>query len=65
MKMFQSKEAKSLRGIRHTPKFRWRTDTSRDTQSSYALSTQLSHIITERAIHYGVVMDGWSFGQNQ
>ena len=65
MKMFQSKKPKSFRGVRHTCKFRLRTDASRDTRCSRALNTQLSCAIAERAICYGPVMDGWSFWQNQ
>ena len=30
-----------------------------------ALNMQLPSVIAERTIHYGVVMDSWSFGQNQ
>ena len=55
MKMFQSKKPKSLRGVRHARKFRLRTDSSRDTQCSHALNTQLPRVIAKRAIH----------GQNQ
>ena len=66
--MFQSKKPKSSRAVRHTRKFRLRTDASRDTQYSRTLNTKLPRVITERAIHHGVViivMDGRSFGQNQ
>ena len=60
--MFQSKKLKSSRGVRHSRKFRLRTDASRDTHSSRALNTQLPRVIAECAIHHGVVMDGRSFG---
>ena len=63
--MFQSKKAKSLCGVRHTRKFCLRTDASGDSRSSRALNTQQPHVIAERAIYYGLVMDGRSFGQNQ
>ena len=63
--MFQSKKPKSSCGFRHTRKFRLRTDALRDTQCSRALNTQLPRAIVERAVHYGVVIDGRSLGQNQ
>ena len=48
--MFQSKKPKSSCGVRHTRKFRLRTDESRDTHSSRALNTQLPRVIAKRAI---------------
>ena len=63
--MFQSKKPKSLRGVCHARKFCLRTDASHDTRCSHTLDTQLPHVIAERAIHHGVVMDGRSFSQNQ
>ena len=63
--MFQSKNPKSLRGIRHARKFCLRTDASRDRRCSHALTKQLPRVIAKRAIHYGPIMDGWSFGQSQ
>ena len=46
--MFQSKDPNSLRGIRHARKFRLRTDASRDTRCSRALTTQLHRSIAKR-----------------
>ena len=63
--MFQSKKPKSLRGVRQARKFRLHTDASQDTQCSRALNTLLPCVIAKRAIHYGPVMDGQSFWQNQ
>ena len=40
------------------------TDASHNTQGSDALNTQLPSIIAERTIHYGLLMNGLSFGQN-
>ena len=62
--MFQFKKPKSSRGVCLTRKFCLHTDASHDKQSSCVLNTQLPRVIAERAIHHGVVMDGWSFGQN-
>ena len=59
--MFQSKKPKSSRGVRHERKFCLCTDASLDMQCLRALDMQLPCVIAERAIHYGVVMDGWSF----
>ena len=42
--MFQSKKAKSLRGI-HARKFHLRTDVSRDTRYSRTWNTQLPRVI--------------------
>ena len=63
--MFQSKKPNSSRGVRHTRKFRLRTDASRGTRCSRALNTQLPRVITERVILHVIVMDGRSFGQSQ
>ena len=63
--MFQFQKPKSSRGIRHAREFRLHIDTSRDTQCSRELSTQLPRVIAERAIHHGLVIDGRSFNQNQ
>ena len=63
--MFQSKIPRSSRGVRHVRKFRFYTDASRDTRRSRTLNMHLPHIIVERAIHRGLVMDGRSFGQTQ
>ena len=63
--MFQSKKPKSLRDVRHAHKFCLRTDASCDTWCSHTVNTQLPRIIAKHAIHYGPVMDGQSFGQNQ
>ena len=50
----------SSRGVRHARKFRLHTDASRNTQCSCALNTQLPRVITERAIHHVIAMDGRS-----
>ena len=63
--MSQSKKPNSSRGVRHARKFRLRTDASGDTRCSRALNTQIPRVITERAIHHVIVMDGRSFGQSQ
>ena len=63
--MFQTKKANSSPGVRHARKFCLRTDASRYIWCLRALNTHLPRVITERAIHHGLVMDGWSFGQNQ
>ena len=63
--LFQSKKPRSSRGVRHMHKFPLHIDELRDTRYSRALNTQLPHVIAERVIHYGVVMDGQGFGQNQ
>ena len=63
--MFQSKKPKSSGGIHHAHKFRLHTDASCDMQCSRMLNTQIPRVITERVIHYRLVMDGRSFGQNQ
>ena len=63
--MFQSKKPKSSRGVRHACKFCLCTDASRDTRCSRMLNTQLTRVITECAIHDGLVMDGRNVGQNQ
>ena len=63
--MFHSKKPNSSRGIRHTRKFRLRTNVSRDTRCSRALNTQLPLVIAERAIQHVIVLDGRSFGQSQ
>ena len=63
--MFQSKKPNSSGGVRHARKFRSRTDASRYMRCSRAFNTQLPRVITERAIHHVIVMDGRSFGQNQ
>ena len=63
--MFQSKKLNSSHGVHHMRKFRLRTDVSRDTWCSCALTTQLPSVITERAIHHVIVMDEQSFGQSQ
>ena len=64
--MFQSKKPKLLRGVHHTRnEIRLRTDVSRNMRGLHTLNTQLPSVIAERAIHHSVVMDGWSFGQNQ
>ena len=63
--MFQSKKPNSSRGVRHARKLRLRIDASRNTRCSRALITQLPRVITERAIHHVIVMDGRSFGQSQ
>ena len=63
--MFQSKKPKLSRGVHHARKFRLHKDTSRDTRCTRALIRQLPRVIAERAIIYRLVMDGWSFGQNQ
>ena len=63
--MFQSKKPISSRGVRHTRKFRLRTDASRNTRCSRSLNTQLPRVIAERAIHHVIVMDGRRFGQSQ
>ena len=52
-------------GVRNVRKFHLRTDASHDTRSSCTLNMQLPRIIAECSIHDGIVMDGWSFGQNQ
>ena len=57
--MFQSQKQISSCGIRYTRKFRLRTDASRKTQCLHALITQLPCVIVERAIHHGLVLDGW------
>ena len=62
--MFQSKKPKSSRGVHQERIFCLHTNTSCSTQSSRALDTLFPRIIAERAIHHGVVMDGWRFGQN-
>ena len=49
--MFQSKKPKSLHGICHVRKLHLRTDASRDTRCSGALSAQLPCVIAEHAIH--------------
>ena len=59
--MFQSEKPKASRGVRHARKFRLRTDASRDTRCSRSLDTQLLRVITKRAIHHGLVMDGRGF----
>ena len=64
-KCFNPRNQKSLRGVRHACKFRLRTDASRDTWCSRALGTQVPRVIAKRAIHYGPIMDGQSFWQNQ
>ena len=56
--MFQSKKPKSSRGIRHSHKFRLRTDVSCDTQCPCVLNTQLPRVIADRTIHHGLVIDG-------
>ena len=43
--MFQSKTPKSSRGVRHTRKFRLRTDALRDTRCTRAFNTQLPRVI--------------------
>ena len=58
-------ETNSSGGARLARKFRLRTDASRDTRCSRALSTQLPRVIAECAIHHVIVMDGRSFGQSQ
>ena len=63
--MFQSKKPKSLRGIHHVREFHLHTNASLKKQCSRSLSTQLPCVIAECNIHHGLVMDGWSFDQNQ
>ena len=57
--MFQSKKPKSSYGVRHTHKFRLRTDASRDMRCLHTLNTQLARVIAERTIHHGLVV-GWA-----
>ena len=62
MKMnFSIQRPKSLCGVRRARKFRLRTDASRHMRCSRASNTQLPRVIAKRAIHYGPIMDGWSF----
>ena len=63
--MFRSKKPKSSSDVCHAYKFRFCTDASPDTQYSHNIKTQLPKVNVERAIHHGLVMDGWGFGQNQ
>ena len=56
---------KTLYSVCHARKFRLRTDASRDTRGSRAFNMQLPRVIAKRAIHYGPVMNGRSFWQNQ
>ena len=63
--MFQSKKPKLSCGVHHTHKFRLHRDALCDTQCSRMLNTQLPCVITKRAIHHGLAMDGRSFGQSQ
>ena len=58
--MFQSKKPKSSCGTRHARKFHLHTDASHDMRCSCALNMQLPRVIGERAIHHGLVMDGWT-----
>ena len=63
--MFKSKKPNSSRGVRHSRKFRLRTDASRGTRRSRELNTQIPRVIAESAIYHVEVMDGRSFGQSQ
>ena len=58
-------ETKITHGVHHVRKSNLRTEASRDTRCSHALNMQLPRVIADRAIHYGLEMDGQSFGQNQ